>query len=99
MSTPTLQLRSFSNAQAKRSDDVDVSEDRLLDFDDLVVYFAAHSNREQYTMTEADEAAADLLVRQIKQYARKYKLFSRPEQDGCAVTFRFTPIRKSDDAG
>ena len=94
-----LKLRSFTNAQPKRSGDVAVSEERLLDFDDLVEYFAALDNREQYTMTEVDEYAAEILVKQLKQYARINKLSTRPEQQGCAVTFRFSPLREKSEDG
>lgn len=96
-------LRTFVNAQQKRSTDVAVSEDRLADFDALAVYFAENDNREQYTMIEPTVEAAEILVKQLKQYARKYRLSTRPEQDEhnpCSVTFRFSPQReKSDEDG
>ncbi len=93
-------LRSFVNAQPRRSTDVPVSEVRLADFDTLVVYFAENDNREVYDMIEATPEDAELLIKQIKQYARVNHLSSRPEQDEanpCKVTFRFVPKRRTDD--
>lgn len=100
--SPPLRLRTFVNAKPTRSGDVPVSEDRLADFDDLVVYFAERDNREQYTMVEPDADHAELLVKQLKQYARINKLSTpRPEvvetEDGFKVTFRLTPKRSDDD--
>jgi len=101
--TSPLQLRTFTNAKPTRSGDVPVSEDRLADFDDLVAYFAALDNREQYTMVEPDADHAELLVKQLKQYARINQLSTpRPEvtetEDGFTVTFRLVAKRSDDEA-
>ena len=97
-----LQLRTFPNARATRSGDVPVSEDRLADFDTLVEYFATRDNRSTYTMPEPDEDHAELLVKQLKQYARINKLSPpRPEVvetgDGFEVTFRLVAKRSDDE--
>ena len=97
MNTGPLKLRSFTNATPRRSTDVPVSEDRLADFDDLAVYFGEHDNRQLYDMVEDTPELADLLVKQLKQYARVNKLTTRPEQDEdnpCKVSFRFVPKRE-----
>ena len=94
----TSPLAALGEYRTRYTTDVEIPEALIGAFDEVYRICRQDKNTRVFDIFRSSEEDAELLAKQIKQYARERHLYSNPKVVVTTVTFRITDHRDTDTA-